>query len=210
MYWITLIVARKQSLGQGNVFTPVWNFVASQHAAQVTWWGGVYIWGESVSWGSIQGVGVLHPRGGGAFWELGRPLHQRHMGYYEIWLTSGRYASYCTAFLLTNSNELMVPTSCRRVSWIKWHHNIVLRYIVLWRLYLCTEMVSILWRDPPNRSIILFERKYGQKTNISVTVTLCRFRFEVRSRNSGKSLPCSIARNQPSTTPILTLQFIPC
>ena len=46
-------------------------------------------------------------------------------------------------------------------------------------------------------------------TNVSVTVTLWWFCPRVRSRNSGKSLPCYIIRNQPCRKSVIALQLIP-
>ena len=78
--------ARKRSLGQGNIFTPVFYSVqrgfASQHASQVTW---------------LSGIG-LHRVGGGG----GYPVPEIHGTLRDKVMrsTSERYTSYWNAFLL--------------------------------------------------------------------------------------------------------------
>ena len=74
--------------------------------------------------GSTSRGGGLHPEGSApGEGSLGRPLPQRYMGYYGIRSTSGRYASYwnasllTTVFLLFNSHPL-ISALTMRMYWI--------------------------------------------------------------------------------------------
>ena len=81
-YWIAfLVTARKQSLGQGNVFTGVYlsmGALASQHASQVTWPGGLPS-GRSASRDVLlRGLHAGGPASGGWQIPLPPPLPEIH------------------------------------------------------------------------------------------------------------------------------------
>ena len=91
-----VFTARKRSLGQGNVFTGICLSTGGGLASQNQ---KLHDQGASAS---SRGVCIrrgLHPGRG-----LDRPP-SRYMGYYGIRSTSGRYASYWNAFLLSVSNQ---------------------------------------------------------------------------------------------------------
>ena len=106
--WWDIFTTRKRSLGQGNVFKRVCHSVHSgwlpnlhhrSHDQGVCIQGGLPTRQEGGSASSGVGqtplglsTGGLHPEG------LGRSP-PRYMGYYGIWSTSGRYASYWNASL---------------------------------------------------------------------------------------------------------------
>ena len=132
-----IVTACKQSLGQGNIFTPVSHSVGkggggfpaciTGHITRVVClWGrgggsastGVCIQGESASGGApfrgvcLHGVGIqggLPPGVGG----LGRPSPK----HYRIWSTSRWYASYWNAFLfsirtVSGDTHTSIQTKC--------------------------------------------------------------------------------------------------
>ena len=86
-YWnafFLIIIARKRSLGQGNIFTCVC------HRGMCGCWGACVVVGGAC----IVAIGVCMVVGGHAW------LPGGYLGYDEIRSMSGRYASYWNAFLL--------------------------------------------------------------------------------------------------------------
>ena len=85
-----IVIARKRSLAQGNVFTRVCHSVHGECLPSMYYrsydQGGLYL-----------GVGQIPP---GDTWP---------MGYYGIWSTSGRYAIYWNTFLFTTRSRNMCP-----------------------------------------------------------------------------------------------------
>ena len=108
----TIFTARKRSLGQGNIFTPVCHSV---HRGGSTW-AGTPLDQVHPPPGRYTPLDQVHPsppppRPGTPPWDQvhprdqlhaprpGTPLDPQSSACWEIWATNGQYASYCNAFL---------------------------------------------------------------------------------------------------------------
>ena len=125
-----IFTTHKQSLGQGNVFTPSCRFVghwlpsmhhrSHDHGDLYPGWstsgrGGLHLHPGGLRPRGIWKTSLGLPLGGSASRGVGQIPHPpRYMGYYGIWSTGGQYASYWNAFLFIfkNSRNFLISNLC--------------------------------------------------------------------------------------------------